>query len=57
MNFDVTHRNALYAMKRQEGVKGQGPMVIALLEGANGGHAIGTYNRQRTTLGWRNTEK
>ncbi len=27
--LDVTHRNALYCHEGQEGVKGQGPMVIA----------------------------
>ncbi len=47
--LDVTHRNALYCHEGQEGVKGQGPMVIAF-EGAYGGHAIGTYNRQLQLL-------
>ncbi|EDW5732559.1 hypothetical protein CJG85_001205 [Salmonella enterica] len=47
--LDVTHRNALYCHEGLEGVKGQGPMVIAF-EGAYGGHAIGTYNRQLQLL-------
>ncbi|ECI0412021.1 hypothetical protein AH332_01195 [Salmonella enterica subsp. salamae] len=47
--LDVTHHNALYCHEGQEGVKGQGPMVIAF-EGAYGGHAIGTYNRQLQLL-------
>lgn len=44
-----TYRNKLYCHEGVEGVKGQGPMVIAF-EGAYGGQSIGTYNRQLKTL-------
>ncbi|ECG8588620.1 hypothetical protein FNI11_02380 [Salmonella enterica subsp. salamae] len=47
--LDVVRRNALYCHEGREGVKDQGPMVIAF-EGAYGGHAIGTYNRQLQLL-------
>lgn len=43
------YSNRLYCHEGIEGVKGQGPIVIAF-EGAQGGHSIGTYNRQLKRL-------
>lgn len=42
-------QNKLFCYEGQEGVIGQGPMVIAF-EGSYGGHSIGTYNRQLKLL-------
>lgn len=48
-NLGDMRTNELYCHEGLEGVKGQGPMVIAF-EGAYGGHSVGTYNRQMKTL-------
>ena len=52
VKYDISNQiysNRLYCHEGVEGVKGQGPMVMAF-EGAQGGHSIGTYNRQLKLL-------
>ncbi|MBD1559441.1 hypothetical protein HC752_21085 [Vibrio sp. S9_S30] len=39
----------IYCHEGQAGVKNQGPMVLSF-EGAQGGHSIGTFNRQLNLL-------
>lgn len=48
-NLNDARRNRLYCHEGVEGIKGQGPMVIAF-EGVYGGHSIGTYNRKLKLL-------
>lgn len=47
--FNKIYSNKLYCHEGAEGMKGRGPMVMAF-EGAEGGHVIGTYNRQLKLL-------
>ena len=46
---DVEHTSKIYCHEGQAGVSNKGPMVFSF-EGAQGGHSIGTFNRQLNLL-------